>query len=135
MRHLVRMLKAHPALAEAAGLSSVPSLATLSRRLRRLTVPLMLICRRLGRQVEFTWIGAVDATGLRTRVRGSRPGWCSAYGLYRRLKLHAVVTPSGLLPDFVLTPGHVREKPGVFPLYGAFRTRGGSRLRFRAADG
>ncbi|HEY8414236.1 MAG TPA: transposase, partial [Thermaerobacter sp.] len=91
-----------------------PSVATLSRRLRRLGPQLLLLCRRLSRQVDPSWIGAVDATGLRTRTRGSGWGWSRPYGLFCGLKLHAVVTPSGLLRDFVLTPAAVRESQVFF---------------------
>lgn len=113
-RHLVRLLETSPPLVRALGLSRVPSAATLSRRLRRLGPRLLLLCRRLSRQVDPCWIGAMDATGLRTRSRGSRWGWSRPYGLFCGLKLHAVVTPSGLLRDFVLTPAAARESRVFF---------------------
>lgn len=114
LRHLVRLLKASPPLVRALGLPRVPSAATLSRRLRRLAPRLLLLCRRLSRQVDPSWLGAMDATGLRTRARGSRWGWSRPYGPFCGLKLHAVVTPSGLLRDFVLTSAAVRESRVFF---------------------
>lgn len=56
----------------------------------------------------------MDATGLRTRVRGSRWGWSRSYGFYKGLKLDAVVTPSSLLHEVALTPAHVRESRVLF---------------------
>ncbi|GAB6875617.1 transposase [Thermaerobacter litoralis] len=114
LRHLVRLLEASPALVEALGLPKAPSVATLSRRLRRLGPQLLLLCRRLSRRVDPSWIGAMDATGIRTRARGSGWGWSRPFGLFCELKLHAVVTPSGLLRDFVLTPAAVRESRVFF---------------------
>ena len=114
LRHLVRLLEASPALVDALGLPKAPSVATLSRRLRRLGPQLLLLCRRLSRRVDPSWIGAMDATGIRTRARGSGWGWSRPYGLFCGLKRHAVVTPSCLLRDFVLTPAAVRESRVVF---------------------
>ena len=132
LRHLVRLLETSPPLVRALGLSRAPSAATLSRRLRRLAPQLGLLCRRLSRQVDPCWIGAMDATGLRTRSRGSRWGWSRPYGLFCGLKLHAVVTPSGLLRDFVLTPAAVRESRVFFRGTGLtvlLADRGGGRSR------
>lgn len=115
LRHLVRLLHSCPAICRALHLPSVPSVATLSRRFRRLAPSLWALCRRLSRLLDPAATGVLDATGLRTCVQGSSRGWCGAFGHFRGVKIHAVVTPSGLLRDFAITPGNVRESHVFFP--------------------
>lgn len=75
LRPLVRMLKWR-------GKGIQPSAATLSRRPNRLQSRIWMMCRILSR--SSVDVGAVGATGIRTRAMGSKWGWSSNYRALER---------------------------------------------------